>query len=299
MVWNMHGAVAMPRNDVRQFSRAADKTAMPPARSNSSSGDRLLAVLALFTEEQPDWSVEAAAAQLGVSPTTAYRYFRRLTRAGLISPVSGASYTLGPAIIEMDRLIQLADPMLREARGVMADLISCAEEGSTILLCRLFHDRVICVDRVIGRKPQTPVSYERGRPMPLFRGATSKIILAHLPIRTLRSIFAQHGPEIAAAGLGVDWAEFRRALTALRRAGISVTRGDVDVGRVGIAAPVFDKDNSILGSLSFVLSADEANDRLVGRLSTLTVAAAREIERRMHRVSAPSRAGTARVRVAR
>src|SRR5215475_13135108 len=156
----------------------------------ASSGDRLLAVLALFTVEQPEWTVEAAALKLGVSATTAYRYFKRLTKAGLITPVSGASYALGPAIIEMDRQIQMCDPMLNAARGVVMDLIQYAAEGATVLLCRLFHDRVMCVHQVMGRGPQEPVSYERGRLMPLFRGATSKIILAHLPARTLKSLFA-------------------------------------------------------------------------------------------------------------
>jgi DNA-binding IclR family transcriptional regulator len=295
----MQGTVMMLRNDVRQLRRADDKTAMRQERSDSSSGDRLLAVLALFTTEQPEWSVEAAAAKLGVSPTTAYRYFRRLTLAGLISPVSGASYTLGPAIIEMDRLIQLGDPMLRVARDVMANLIRSAEEGATILLCRLFHDRVMCVHQIVGQGPQEPVSYERGRLMPLFRGATSKIILAHLPVRTLRSIFVQHGPEITAAGLGVDWDEFHRGLTALRRAGVSVTHGDVDAGRVGIAAPVFDANNAILGSLSFVLPSMRADDALIGRISALTTASAREIERGVHHLAGPSRSGSARVRVVR
>ena len=134
----------------------------------NSSGDRLLSVLGLFTVEQPQWTVDDAAKQLGVSGPTAYRYFKRLTGAGLISPVSGASYTLGPAIIQMDRQIQVSDPMLRAARGVMHTLIPRAGEGSALLLCRLFHDRVMCVHQVLGRGPQEPVSYERGRLMPLF-----------------------------------------------------------------------------------------------------------------------------------
>src|SRR5215510_13291406 len=119
-----------------------------------SSGDRLLAVLSLFTIERPQWTVEDAAGALAVSATTTYRYFKRLTKAGLISPVSGASYTLGPAIIQMDRQIQLSDPMLNAARSVMLDLVQYAGEGSTVLLCRLFHDRVMCVHQVMGRGPR-------------------------------------------------------------------------------------------------------------------------------------------------
>jgi DNA-binding IclR family transcriptional regulator len=145
----------------------------------------MLAVLGLFSIERPEWTVEAAADDLGVSATTAYRYFKRLTNVGLVSPVSRASYVLGPAIVQMDRQIQICDPMLRAARVVMADLIQYAPERSILLLCRLFHDRVMCVHQVMGKGSPEPLSYERGRLIPLFRGATSKIILAHLPQRSL------------------------------------------------------------------------------------------------------------------
>jgi DNA-binding IclR family transcriptional regulator len=111
--------------------------------------------------------VEAAAARLRISNPTAYRYFRSLASVGLISLSSRAAYVLGPAIIEMDREIRLCDPMLNAARDVMTDLIRFAGEESLILLCRIFRDRVICIHQVTGQGPQTPVSYERGRPMPL------------------------------------------------------------------------------------------------------------------------------------
>jgi len=264
-----------------------------------SSGDRMLAVLELFTVERPQWTVEAAAERIGVSATTTYRYFKRLTGAGLISPIAGASYALGPAIVQMDRLIQICDPMLRAARLVMTELVQRAAEGSTILLCRLFHDRVMCVHLVVGRGPQPPVSYECGRLMPLFRGATSKIILAHLPTRTLKSLFARHAAEIVEAGLGAGWEDFRRALARLRRAGACVTHGELDAGRIGIAAPVFDRERAILGSLSLVLPAARADEGVIARFQALTVAGAREIERAMANGSVSHQPSPARMKVAR
>jgi len=264
----------------------------------ASSGDRLLAVLALFTVEQPEWTVEAAALKLHVSATTAYRYFKRLTKAGLITPVSGAGYMLGPAIIQMDRQIQICDPMLNAARPVMLDLVQYAAAGSTILLCRQFHDRVMCVHQVMGRGPQEPVAYERGRLMPLFRGATSKIILAHLATRTLKTLFAREAADIAAAGLGTTWDDFRHSLAGLRRAGVCVTRGEIDPGRVGIAAPIFDREHAILGSLSFVLPKAYAEETLIGRVAPLTIAGAREIERGINSAAASNQPSSARIKIA-
>src|SRR5215813_13367345 len=222
---------------------------VPVERISRSSGDRLLMALGLFTIERPQWTVEAAAETLRVSAQTAYRYFKQLTGTGLITPVAGAGYTLGPAIIQMERQIQATDPMLIAARTVMVDLIQHAVEGSTAILCRLFHDRVMCMHQVMSRGPQEPVSYERGRLMPLYRGATAKIILAHLPTRTLKSLFAHDAADIAAAGLGDDWDEFRGRLAGLRREGVAVSMSEIDPGRVGIAAPIFDRDRAVLGSL--------------------------------------------------
>src|SRR3954451_18949355 len=118
--------------------------------SGGRSGERLRSGLGLFTIEQPQWTVDDAAQHLGVSGPTAYRYFKRLTGAGLISPVSGARYTLGPAIIQMDRQIQVSDPMLRAARGVMTTLIPRQGYGAALVLCRLFHDHIMCVHPVLG-----------------------------------------------------------------------------------------------------------------------------------------------------
>jgi DNA-binding IclR family transcriptional regulator len=268
-------------------------------RRPKGSGDRLLGALALFTIDRPQWTVDAAAAALGVSATTAYRYFKQLTAAGLISPVAGAGYTLGPAIVQMDRQLQATDPMLIAARAVMVDLIHHAPDGSTVLLCRLFHDRVMCMHQVMGRGPQSPVSYERGRLMPLYRGATSKIILAHLPTRTLKSLFAHHADEITAAGLGKNLDDFRNAMATLRRAGVCISQGEIDTGRIGVGAPIFDREHAVLGSLSLAMASARADEVVINRLVPIIAESARQIERIMWDGSGTTQPSPARVKIAR
>ena len=115
----------------------------------------------------------------------------------------------------------------------------------------------------------------------------------------MKSLFALHAAEIAEAGLGADWEDFRRALSRLRRAGACVTRGELDAGRIGIAAPVFDRERAILGSLSLVLPAARADEGVIARLQALTVAGAREIERAMANGSVSRQPSPARMKVAR
>lgn len=243
-----------------------------------NSADRLLGILKLFTVAKPVWAAEEAAKELEVSISQTYRYFKSLAKAGLLDPISeGVGFTLGPAFIEYDRQIQACDPMLQAARPVMLDLSREGPSTATVLLCRRYHERVMCVHQVVGQAPQAPISYERGLPMPMLRGASSKVILANLPQRVLKRVHAQHAAEIAGIGLGVDWPDFKTKMGQIRRLGYSVSFAEIDEGRVGLGVAILD-DKGVLGSIAFALLADEVDDKLLRRLVPLTVAAAREIE---------------------
>ncbi|MEM5438752.1 IclR family transcriptional regulator [Paraburkholderia diazotrophica] len=239
--------------------------------------DRALGVLGLFSLEKPLWSAEEIVRELGVSPSSAYRYLANLSELGLVASAGGGRYVLGPAIIQLDRQIQLTDPMLQVARPVMKELIEFAPAGSVMLLCRAFGESVLCVHQAMGKGPQPVVSYERGKPMLMFRGATSRIILAFQQTRPLQAIYERNKAEIKAAGLGQDWASFRAELSRLRRAGFVVSRGEVDPGRVGIAAPVQNEDGRAIGSLSYVIADSVADPGCVTRLSHVLMGGAREI----------------------
>ncbi len=242
-----------------------------------SSADKALSMLSLFTAERSAWSAEDAAEQLDVSLSTAYRYFNSLVSCGLLDRIHRNHYVLGPAIIEHDWQIRMADPVLKIAKPVMIDLLRGSDGAATVLLCRLYRQRVMCIHQETNRLNDPISSYERGRPRPMLRGATSKIILAFLPTRTLTNLWRDHRDEIAATGLGATFEDFKATLKVLRRNGFCVSRGEVDAGRIGIAAPIFDGSDRIVGSLSVVLYSTETGDRSINRLAALVVAAAREI----------------------
>jgi DNA-binding IclR family transcriptional regulator len=241
--------------------------------------DRSLSVLKLFTLDRPVWTAEEIVAALGVSVSTAYRYVLALEDVGLVTTSGAGKYILGPAIIQLDRQIQITDPLLSNARPVMEKIATYAPEGSVVLLCRAFGDNVLCMHQVYTKGPQSPVSYERGRPMPLFRGATSNIILAHQPLRILKKLHAAHEREIEKTGLGGDWKAFRDAMSRLRKTGVAVTHGEIDKGRIGIGAPLL-ADERAIGSLSYVI-AETSDTTIIALLSGVIQAAAREIEAAM------------------
>lgn len=243
-----------------------------------NSADHLLSLLQLFTPEKPEWTVDEASKEIQVSVSTAYRYFRSLCSAGLLDRFSNGNYILGPAIIEFDRRIRLTDPLIKIARPAMQRLVARSENIGVALLCRIYRNRVMCVHQEFKGISEEHLGYERGRPMPMFLGASSKIIFANLSSRSARWFFTRFHEEIAHAGLGTDWNEVKSNLRRIRKSGVSVTGGEVDSGRVGIAAPVFGFDGDVVGSISLVLFEKDATPEMIANCSALVQAAGREID---------------------
>ena len=252
-----------------------------PATGRAAKADtsvsRVLGILDLFTPDTPVWTVEMLVERLGSARATVYRYVRSLCDAGFLAPASGAGYVLGPRFIEFDRNIRLADPLLQIVPPVMAELRDAVQGGQ--LLCAYYGLRVLTVlqDKT---DPNITMSMERGRPFPLFKGSPSRIILANLPAYQLRNLALHHQKEIAAAGLGETWVEFRDRMRAIRRAGY-VVASDIDMALVGISAPIFHAPGAVTASLCLVRRKQNATAEDIAFLGDLAMKAGERISREL------------------
>lgn len=212
--------------------------------------DRLLALIDIFTEERPTWTAEEILQVMPISRATLYRHLQRLCAAGLLASAESNHYRLGPRIIELDRQMRAGDPLLIHGRTVLAEMIGKVQ--GVILLCSHYGDRVLCIHQE-SADATIHSSMERGRPFNLFRGAPSRVILANLPVHRQRRLLELYCPQIAAAGLGSTWADFRKKLKEIRDAGVYVAHGEIDPELVGIGAPVLTASGTVLGSVAIVI----------------------------------------------
>jgi DNA-binding IclR family transcriptional regulator len=207
-----------------------------------SSLSRVLAILNLFTEDQPTWHSDEIMAARNYARPTAYRYIRELVSAGYLQKVAAGRYALGARIIELDYLVRNSDPLLLAAMPIMDEL--ARQTGLDVVLTAMFRDRVIDIHRV-HVDAAVRLAYGRGRPRPLFRGAAPKIILAHLPRLQAAKLYKTHAAEIDACGLGGAWPAFREHLIAWRKSGIYVSRGEMEPGAYAMAAPIFNPQREV------------------------------------------------------
>jgi DNA-binding IclR family transcriptional regulator len=222
--------------------------------SVSGSGERILAILDLFSEARPVWLPEEMMERLGYSRPTLYRYLKTLKDSGYLTSLNHDGFTLGPRVTELDYLMRRADPMISAGAPVLSEL---AEKfPGSALLVRWYGDKLLCVSSVVSTEtPRT--SYPRGRPMPLGKGAISRAIVAFLPTRARRKYIEDHLQEFSVAGVGATVDSVLTTLRQVRRDGVATAWGEVTSGVVGVAAPVLGPDHSPQGAVC--LTSDEAD----------------------------------------
>ncbi len=211
----------------------------------------LLTILQLFEQGRSVWTVEDIGTALGIPTSTTYRHVRALVQAGFLDPVTGAGYALGPGFIRYDRILRQDDQLIHVAEPVMQDLLARTSQRATAILCRRFKDCVMCVHEVQGDEPHEATSYERGVAMPMFLGATSKVILAHLPDRNLKSAYLDNEETIKKTLKVRDWREFKDQFREIRRAGYALTDSEIAKGRIGLAAPI-SRGGQVIAGISLV-----------------------------------------------
>lgn len=250
-----------------------------------TSIDRAFEILDLLDEGSPTVSPDEISAKLDLTRSTTYRYLRVLCNAGLLVQLSRGSYSLGPRIVELERKIQISDPMTSVGNRIMPETARRVP-NSVLILCGLWGDRVLCLRQEnsnLSDKMPLRLMRARGLPFSLFKGAASLVILANLPPARLKSLFLRSGSEISEAGLGKSWTEFRRRMQAIKKAGFCITVGTFESGLAAISAPIFNGEGAVIGSLTRILtrSHSESDDELARDVRDAAAHFSRELQARM------------------
>lgn len=220
-----------------------------------SSLSKTLAVLDLFGPQQLQIGPEAIAERMGLSRATVYRYIKDLCDSGLLTRVGAGSYGLGPRIIELDWMMRQYDPILSAGRELIHEL---AKETGLAVFASVFYDGHIINTYITESYDAAHFAFGRGHPLPLFRGAQSKILVAAQKGKRLLRIFEDHiACDPTHPYSKRSWSEFARDAKKIRKDGYCITHNELNYGLTGIAAPIVSLDEKeVVGSLSAVGATD-------------------------------------------
>lgn len=254
--------------------------------SVSGSGERILAILDLFSEDRPEWTPDEMMARLGYSRPTLYRYLKTLKDSGYIASLPDASYSLGPRVTELDFLMTRADPMIRAGKPELEDL--AARFPGSAFLVRWYGSKLLCVASVVSS--ETPrSSYPRGRPMPLGRGAISRAIVAFLPARERRRLVREYLAEFAGAGVGTTVDDVLNVLRDVRRQGVATAWGEVTPGVVAVAGPILASEQNPHGAVCLTSDVADVSPARLDEIRSAVRAVSRSVSAAMGGGADPAR----------
>jgi DNA-binding IclR family transcriptional regulator len=236
------------------------------------SVDRAFDILLQFVNAP---SIDAARLQSAVKlkRATLYRLLATMERKRILrSYGEPRRYELGASMIEIVNAWLSQLDVTRVSSEFLRDLWE--RSGETIVLSILQEDDTRMT--VQQFRSNSPLSYAPGigKAIPLYAGASSKAMLAFLPPERRKRILRGAPRRLKRAPLIAE-------LAVIEQRGFAISRGELVAGAASIAAPIFDRDDAVVGSIALALP-----ELRLSRLSTKPLiedvcATARQISRRL------------------
>lgn len=238
-----------------------------------SAVDRALVVLATLAQQGHPLTATELVRKTGLSQSTLYRQLNALKRWGFVLEVEGR-YAPGPLSLQLALGFDMASHLAQQARQDMLVLAQQSQESVGLIVA--VNGQAICIEMVESRQALR-CSFEKGRSVPLEKGASAKCLLAHLPETARDAALGAARPGLPQSE---PLAELLAELGAIRKAGFAVSNGEVDAGVWGVSAPLFAIGKQAVGALTLMAP----SVRIQGKHSPLiqmTAVTAARISRRL------------------
>lgn len=225
--------------------------------------ERALSFLEYVAAAKNPPTVQQVSAGLGLNITTCYHLMRTLVARGYLERRSDATLRLGGSIGALFRTYQLGFNVNEQLSAIVADLAESTAETS--FLSTLDDRNVILKVLVEGSQPLRVGGLYVGLTGNEPRRAAGKAVLAHVDSELREEIIDRSLADLDPAARRRFRATLYRELEEVRKKEWAV---DIDTspGITSIGAPIFSRDESIVGAIGIVAPTSrfhEAQDNLL------------------------------------
>jgi len=241
--------------------------------------NRICEILNCFSREQPVLSLTAISQRLGLPKSTVHRLLGALLSQGLLArSADGSSYRLGYQLMYWGMLAQASLNLRAEALPILSEL--CQASGETAILSVRDGNDGICVEMVESSQP-VRLEMRVGRRLPLYAGASGKVLLAFLPEPEIRRIVSQIELTPLRPNTITQADALFRELAAIRQRGYATSFEETDSGAMGVAAPVYDGAGKPVAGLGIAAPLARIPREQVDRVVPLVLEASRRLSARL------------------
>lgn len=250
---------------------------------------KVVAILDAFTADAPRLSLQELAERTGLPQSTTYRLASELVKWGGLEHGSGG-YQVGLRLWEIGVLARRGEQLRDVALPFMQDLYDVTREN--VHLAVLDGHEALYIEKLGGGRA-TRVVTRRGGRLPLHATGVGKVLLAYAPKHLVTEVLSGQLKRYTAHTI-VAPAQLRAKLSEVRRTGVAISREEMSMGTVSVAAPVFAPPGTTVAALAVVVRSSRKD---VHRLAPAVRATACSLSRTLQQrnfdpvVPAPAKPG--------
>jgi DNA-binding IclR family transcriptional regulator len=210
---------------------------------------KVLDLLAAFTAEQPELTLTELSRRTGLPRPTVHRLTAELVSWGALEREERGPFRVGLRLWEVASLAPRSLGLREQAMPFLEDLFEVTRQN--VQLAVLDGQEAVYVERLSARGAVGVLTRVGGR-LPLHATGVGQVLLAHAPAELQERVLAS-GLAALTPNTIVEPRELRRVLADVRRTGVAICDGQVELKSLSIAAPVRGSSGEVTAALSVVV----------------------------------------------
>ena len=235
---------------------------------------RAIALLKLFTDDQPEWGLTDLSQTANLNKTTTYRLLTALESENLIQrDANSDSYRLGPFAIVLGGRALRTNDLRTICQPELKKLAALANETASLEL--LTDAEVFVLDEVVSNRVISG-GQDIGTRWPAHATSTGKAMLATLSTEQLDAIL----PEVLTAVTPhtiTNPTIFRQELAKIQTRGYAIANEELEIGLVAVAASIMNYDKEAVAAISLAAPKVRLDTNRITYLGRQVQAAAQRI----------------------
>ncbi|WP_375345209.1 IclR family transcriptional regulator [Priestia megaterium] len=215
-------------------------------QANNKTVVKSMQILTLFIKH-PKLTFTEMMEYSGVPKTSLHRMVGSLEEMGFLTKDAQGYYSLGLLFLQFGQLVANRLDIRNIAKPVMEALRDEVEEAVNLIVRD--GNEAMYIEKVDTLHP-VRLYTSIGRRSPLYAGACSRIILAHLPEKEQEEYITQ--TELAPVGIGTitDQKKLRNVLKEAKEKGYTISTSELENFTTSVSAPIVNHQNEVVAGIS-------------------------------------------------
>lgn len=234
---------------------------------------RTMELLYLFTDHA-ELTFQEIVELSGMPKSSVYRMLLSLEEMKFLEKKEDAKYRLGTIFLTFGRLVssrmnirQIAEPIMRQLHS---------EEHQAVNLAILEGDEAVYIEK-IDEFQKVKLYTSVGRRSPLYGGACARAVLSFQSDQFIEQYLERVELKAYTNNTITDRQQLLATIEEAREKGYTISKSELENHTASLAAPIYNSDGKVIGSLSVAGIEIEFSDRAIEHLSKKVKIAAHKI----------------------